>query len=188
MLPLKSKYEMSNWALIPLMVDSVDENYLNWVSDPEVNEFLFLKNFRHSLESLKEFVKNSIESADRIIFGIYSSENKHIGNFSIYDINYINKTFDFGYFIGEKEFWGTDAGIYACIIGLSIAFDELKLRKTFTYVEQSNLRSRFVLQKLGFIKEAILKKRVFNNGKYVDSVVYSFDSTLWSDLFKKYNR
>ncbi|MFN5458327.1 MAG: GNAT family N-acetyltransferase [Bacteroidota bacterium] len=180
----QKKYSLGIWSLQILSEDHVGDDYLKWVRDPEVNEFLFLKNFEHSIESLKNYVRISNLSNDRIIFGIYAEDKSYIGNFSLYDINVFNGTFDFGYFIGEKKFWGTDAGISACLIGLSIAFEELKLRKTFTYVEKSNLKSRFVLQKIGFVKEAILKDRVVNYGKLVDSVVYSLDISQWNNSVK----
>ncbi len=182
------KYEGRGFYLRQLNVDEVSEKYLGWVTDPEVNEFLALKYDTHSVESLKEFVRSCNASEARFLYGVFTADNAHIGNFSIYNISKPNKTFDFGYFIGEKEWWGKDAGLSCCLIGLGIAFDHMQLRKTFTYVESINLKSRFVLQKMGFEKEAVLKERVFNKNAYVDSIVYSLNEQQWRETVKpKYN-
>lgn len=178
------KFEGRGFYLRRLSVEEVGENYLRWVTDPEVNEFLALKYDTHTVASLKEFVASCNASTARFLYGVFSSDDTHIGNFSIYNISAVNKTFDFGYFIGEKEWWGKDAGLSCCLIGLGIAFDEMKLRKTFTYVESINLKSRFVLQKIGFDKEAVLKERVFNKNTYVDSIVYGLSDEQWKNIVK----
>lgn len=179
------KYALRGFYLRKLSPDEVGAKYLRWVNDPEVNEFLALKYDEHSVESLKEFVRSSNASDSRFLYGVFSEEgDTHIGNFSIYNISKVNKTFDFGYFIGEKEWWGKDAGLSCCLIGLQIAFEEMKLRKTFTYVESINLKSRFVLQKMGFEKEAVLKERVYNKNTYVDSIVYGLSEQQWTEIVK----
>jgi ribosomal-protein-alanine N-acetyltransferase len=178
------KYEGRGFYLRQLGVEEVGEKYLKWVTDPEVNEFLAVKYDQHSVQSLKDFVATCNASDARFLYGVFAADNTHIGNFSIYNINRINKTFDFGYFIGEKEWWGKDAGLSCCLIGLGIAFDAMALRKTFTYVESINLKSRFVLQKIGFEKEAVLKERVLNKDTYVDSIIYSLNEQQWREIIK----
>lgn len=181
---IAKKHELRGFYLRKLEPEEIGQKYLDWVTDPEVTEFLALKYDKHSIESLKEFVRSCNETDSRFLFGVFTNEDVHIGNFSIYNISRINKTFDFGYFIGEKEWWGKDAGLSCCLIGLKIAFDDMGLRKTFTYVESINLKSRFVLQKMGFEKEAVLKQRVLNKGVYVDSIIYSLDEQQWNDVVK----
>lgn len=180
----EKQYKLRGFYLRKLEVGEVGEKYLRWITDPEVNEFLAVKYDTHSVQSLKEYVKTTNETDSRFLYGVFTNGDEHIGNFSIYNINKINQTFDFGYFIGEKEWWGKDAGLSCCLIGLMIAFDEMKLRKTFTYVESINLKSRFVLQKIGFEKEAILKERVYNKSTFVDSVVYSLNLEQWTNQVK----
>jgi RimJ/RimL family protein N-acetyltransferase len=175
------KYELNGYFLRKLSDEDVGERYLRWITDPQVTEFLAVKYHQYTVQTLKEYVKATNESNSRFLYGVFTKDNIHIGNFSIYDINRINQTFDFGYFIGEKEWWGKDAGLMSCLIGLKIAFEEMNLRKTFTYVESVNLKSRFVLQKIGFEKEAVLKERVLNKNNYVDSVVYSLNKQQWNE-------
>jgi ribosomal-protein-alanine N-acetyltransferase len=180
-----TKYELRGFYLRRLEVAEVGQKYLDWITDPEVNEFLAVKYTTYTLETLKDYVRETNESNARFLYGVFAAgTDEHIGNFSIYNISAVNKTFDFGYFIGEKDWWGKDAGLSCCLIGLGIAFDVMKLRKTFTYVESINIKSRFVLQKMGFEKEAVLKARVFSKDKYVDSIVYSLDEQQWNGQVK----
>ena len=53
------------------------------------------------------------------------------------------------------------------------SFEEFDLMRLEAYVYHWNVGSMRVLEKTGFRKEAILKKRVFKDGEYVDEHVFS---------------
>jgi [ribosomal protein S5]-alanine N-acetyltransferase len=183
MLPLRErKYSWGGYTLRRLTADDVTEKYLSWMRDAEVTEYLQARHASHDLPGLVKYVQGFSEGNSREIFGVYADDTgEHIGNASVYNVDYHNGTFDFGYFIGEKSYWGKGPGLAVCLIILHICFDELGLRKVFTYVESKNLRSRFVLQKIGFVNEATLKDRVRQGDEYIDSVVYGLSSSRWKE-------
>ncbi len=55
------------------------EEYVNWLNDPQVNRFLWVRYERQTLEKITDYINEIRESEDKIIFAmIESSQNKHI--------------------------------------------------------------------------------------------------------------
>ncbi len=176
----------SSFYLKKLTVQHATAEYVKWLNDKEVTEFLEVRHRQQTIESVEEFIKGNENDASRYMFAIYSKEsNEHIGNGSVLMINHIHQTFDIGYLIGNKTFWGTSAGFETCILLLSFAFDILKLRKCFSGVYSNHVKSRFMMRKIGFIHEATLKDHLLFNGKTVDEIYYVMDSLLWTDIKNK---
>ena len=81
------------------------------------------------------------------------------------------QTMEFGYWIGE-EYW--DRGIITEAIQAvsDYVFEKFDIIRLEAHVYHWNISSMRVLEKVGFEKEAILKKRIFKDGKYVDEHIY----------------
>ena len=179
------KAEFENYYVKPLTVAEVTPQYLEWLNDKEVNEYLELKYVKYDLPMLLDYVKSFENDNSRFAFGIFDKEtNKHIGNGSIYNVNRHVGTFDIGYLIGDKSYWGKNSGFATVLMLCKIAFEDLKMRKIFTYIYSTNVRSRFVMQKIGFVNEATLKDRVLFEGKPTDSCVYALNVDQWNNSVK----
>ena len=78
---------------------------------------------------------------------------------------------ELGYWLGE-EYWGR--GIMPQIVReiVQIGFKEYNLLRIFSGVLEHNKRSMRVLEKSGFMLEAILKKAVIKNGVIQDEYRY----------------
>ena len=176
----------SNVLLRKLTVQHVSQEYVNWLNDKEVTEFLEVRHIQQTLGSITEFISEIANDGSRYMFAIYSKDsNQHIGNGSVLMINHIHQTFDIGYLIGNKTFWGTSAGYETCLLLLSFAFDTLNLRKCFSGVYSNHVMSRFMMRKIGFIHEATLKDHLLFNGKSVDEIYYGMDKVLWNNIKNK---
>lgn len=77
-------------------------------------------------------------------------------------------------------FWGR--GIMGEVINrvLEFGFAVLKLNRIEAKVEPDNLASARLLDKLGFVKEGVLRQHEFEKGRYVDLAVYSILSREYS--------
>ena len=99
------------------------EEYVNWLNDPQVNRFLWVRYERQTLEKITDYINEIRESEDKIIFAmIESSQNKHIGNIQL-TFNKIHKYCNFGYFIGDKNFWGQEIAVEAIHLAIKWAFE-----------------------------------------------------------------
>jgi len=171
-----------------LTIDDISEKYLNWVNDKVVTDFLEIRHKNHNREDLINYVKSFDSDNSHFLFGVFLIDtNEHIGNGTLYNVNYIHRTFDIGYLIGEKKYWGTTVSLETVLILLKFGFDKLKMRKMIGGVYANHIKSRFTLKRLGFSEEARLKEKFIYNGKSVDEIIYSLTDNQWYELRKKYN-
>jgi RimJ/RimL family protein N-acetyltransferase len=52
-------------------------------------------------------------------------------------------------------------------------FQTFEITRIYARPFSSNIASQKVLEKAGFIKEAVLKNAFYKNGKYLDELIYS---------------
>ena len=90
-----------------LSPEDVTQDYVAWMQDEEVVQFMESRGKSYTLEELKGYVKRMNESHNDFLFGIYTNDNnEHIGNIKIGEINLIHKFGNLGLFIGNKKKWG----------------------------------------------------------------------------------
>ncbi|MEN7550834.1 GNAT family protein [Rapidithrix thailandica] len=81
------------------------------------------------------------------------------------------KTAEVGYWLGEP-YWGK--GIMTQVVKQIVryGFEQLGFLRIFTGVFAYNLASQHVLEKAGFVKEAVFKNAIFKDGQVTDEVRY----------------
>ena len=94
-----------------LTLKHVNKKYLKWMNDQMVFKYTDQSKTNHTLKQIKKYVKDRLKS-NEIIFGIFY-KNVHIGNIKLGPIDYLNKTSEISYFIGEKQYWGMGIGTIA---------------------------------------------------------------------------
>ena len=132
--------------------DNINNKYRKWMNDSEVQRFTEQKYKKHSLKDIRNFVKEKNNSKDEFLYGIFlkeNFENLHIGNIKIGPINWVYRTADISYFIGEKKLWGKGFATLAIKEIISIA-KKKKIKKLQAGAAKSNVGSRNVLIKNGF--------------------------------------
>ncbi len=82
------------------------------------------------------------------------------------------KSAEMGYWIGQK-YWRK--GIMTHVVKKTIenAFFQLDIVRLYANVFEGNIGSIKVLEKAGFVKEAVLKDAVYKNGVYLDQLIFS---------------
>jgi RimJ/RimL family protein N-acetyltransferase len=170
-----------------LTADDVCEKYLKWVNDPQVTEFLEIRHKTHTLDDLINYVKSFDSDNSHFLFGIFLvGTNEHVGNGTVYNVNYIHRTFDIGCLIGEKQYWGTNVGLETILMLFKFGFENLKMRKFFGGCYANHISSRFILKRSGCLLEARLTDKFVYKDKLVDTTIYSADLNQWSEMKKKF--
>tara|TARA_B100000989_G_scaffold167138_1_gene124995 strand:+ start:7548 stop:8144 length:597 start_codon:yes stop_codon:yes gene_type:complete len=172
---MKRKIEIScnkNIVVRLLKQSMVSTTYVSWMNDYDVVKFTNQKNLKHTFNSVKFYVKEKLESEDELLLGFFSN-NLHIGNIKIGPINFYNRNTQISYIVGNKNFWGT--GIATSVISyiVNYCFESLDLHKVSALTYSNNIASQKVLIKNNFIKEAIIKKQLFFENKFVDMFYFS---------------
>lgn len=126
----------------------------------------------YTLADAQNFLSKFTDQDPVTFFGIeYNGE--HVGNISLLPGQDIyRKTAEIGYFIGEP-YW--NKGIVTTAVNLitEYGFKHLGIIRIHTGVFEYNTASMRVLEKCGFIKEAVFHKSVFKQNKIWDEVRYS---------------
>lgn len=172
---MKRKIEIScnkNIVVRLLKQSMVSTTYVSWMNDYDVVKFTNQKNLKHTFNSVKFYVKEKLESDDELLLGFFSN-NLHIGNIKIGPINFYNRNTQISYIVGNKNLWGT--GIATSVISyiVNYCFESLDLHKVSALTYSNNIASQKVLIKNNFIKEAIIKKQLFFENKFVDMFYFS---------------
>lgn len=154
-----------------LSMDDVTDNYVKWMQDEDVTQFLESRWKSYSLDDIKEYVESMNDSQNDFLLGIFLKENKtHIGNIKIGNVNHIHGFGDIGLLI-EKNHWGRGYGKEAIELATKYAFEELNLNKLFAGIYSNNVGSYNSFMKAGYIEVGRMKNHLFYKGKYVDNII-----------------
>lgn len=152
-----------------------DENYFRWLRNLDVVINLYrieyLKPINFKL--VEEYVQNLWQSDTDCFFAIYDkASQKFIGTQRIGHINWRAGIADMGIMIGDTEYWGKGCGNAALELAIKYSFTTLSLRKLGGGTASNNIAMCRCFEKLGFIREAVKRKELLINGKFIDHVFY----------------
>ena len=155
-----------------LIPDDVGEGYVQWMNDPDINQFLESRFQYHTLDSVKAFVAEMSAGAGNMLFGIFLRETaEHIGNIKIGNINSLHRRADIGLIIGKRELWGQGFAAEAIGLATKYAFEELNLYKLTAGMYAENQGSFKAFLKNGWQQCGTLKQHAFSHGRYVDELM-----------------
>ena len=90
-----------------LTKEDVSNEYVAWLNDSDINQFLETRFSIQNLETCEQFVTQMQNDSASFLFGIFNKElNKHIGNIKLGFINTRHSSCQLSLFIGEKSQWG----------------------------------------------------------------------------------
>jgi [ribosomal protein S5]-alanine N-acetyltransferase len=168
----------SNYYIRTLTKTDINEEYLSWLTDPEVNQYLEVRFTEPTIDSVEVHIE-TYDNNSSFFCGVFTVENDlFIGTISLRtDVNH--GCASYGYIIGNKNYWGTAAGIDSVSLMLDLAFDDLNLRKVWGGAYVANIGSLFNFKKLGFVKEGNFRRHLTLNGKPTDSLMFGIFKEEW---------
>lgn len=166
---------MSNFEKIILrklnLNKDISNKYLNWMNDSKVHKYTEQKYKKHSLTNIRKFVLEKNKSKNEFLYGIFLKKNNlkiHIGNIKLGPINFMHKTGEISYFIGEKELWGKGYTTLAIKEVIKIA-KKKGLKKLKACLYEMNIGSKKVLKKNNFKLEGRMKSEIVYKSKRYNS-------------------
>ena len=169
-------------VLRSIMIEDCNEQYVKWLNDEEVNQYLETRWVCQDIMAIKTFVKTMINAQDSYLFAIIEKETKrHVGNIKIGPINFIHKFADISYFIGDKESWGKGYATEAISILTNFAFSILNLNRVEAGAYFNNIASIKALKKNGYVCEGRYRNKVLSGGQYVDIVRFGILYSEWEN-------
>lgn len=176
-------WEGERVRLVPMDADRHLENYLVWLNDPEVTQWLLIGDFPLSRLAEREWIERAERgSGDEIHFAIETLDGLHIGTSGIHDINWRHGTAMTGTVIGTKEFWGKGLGTDAARVRAHYAFEVLGLRLITSSVIDGNERSLRMQQAAGYEVVGRIPGRYWKRGAYRDEILTCLTRERWLSL------
>lgn len=140
-------------------------DYVDWLNDPEVNQYLETRHSIQSVNSCKAFIKQCNEDKNAHLYGIFLKEgNKHIGNTKIGFINEQYARGELSLFIGEKSCWGKGLAGEVVQALTQYSFESLGLKRIEAGCYENNLGSLRVFLKAGYTLEGFRRSHVSSSG------------------------
>ncbi|MGJ9457382.1 GNAT family N-acetyltransferase [Oceanobacillus sp. CF4.6] len=148
---------------------------LNYLSDEEVMKYYGLEPFKSINDALDEisWYQSIQKSKTGIRWGITLKEEAVvIGSCGFH--NNVSQHFrtEIGFEL-SKEQWGKGIAAEAVKAIISYGYEHMNFRRIEALIEPPNLSSQKLVEKLGFIREGLLRNYEFTCGKFDDLYMYS---------------
>lgn len=150
-------------------------------SDPLVMRYWSTVPWREmaQAESSVRQVLDGYQNGDSLRFGITLADSGElIGTCTVFDIDDGNRRAQIGYALAQA-YWHRGLMHEALTAVLSYAFGELQLRRLEADIDPRNLASQMTLERLGFLKEGMLRERWVVDGETSDSALYGLLAREW---------
>ena len=143
--------------------------YLPWVDSTK------------TVEDTREFIQAS-KKQDSLNNGFNAGiwyKEEYAGTIGFHSINKEVNSISIGYWLDEG-FVGKGLMTKACKVFIDYAFEVLRMNRVEIRCAEENLKSRAIPERLGFVKEGIIRDDELLYGKYVDCVVYGMLKKDWN--------
>jgi len=141
-----------------------------WINTSEILDGIGLFGPRSLVE--QEHWYQSIQmSRTNIVFAVcLVADDSHIGNASVFDIDYRNRNAGLAVFIGDAINRNRGSGTDVVKLLADYAFDYLNLHRV--YVKTSSEVAAMMYKRIGFIQEGVMREHAFFDGAYVDKRLF----------------
>jgi ribosomal-protein-alanine N-acetyltransferase len=147
----------------------ISDDYLGWLNDTTVNQYLEIRFQPQTLKSLKSYWQSLSEDPNSPWFAICLKDSmRHVGNIKLGPINWIHRKAELSLFIGERSCWGNGYASEAIALVRDWAYLTLGLQKLNAGMYAVNFGSQKAFEKCGFQVEGILRSEAISNGERVD--------------------
>jgi ribosomal-protein-alanine N-acetyltransferase len=156
-----------------LTKQDLNESYLQWLNDEEVCRGNSHAVFPNTEEKMLRFFESQQNQMNQVVLAIIHKEDqKHIGNVSLQNINWISRNAEFAIVMGEKDYWGKGFGEEAALLITRYGFERLNLHRIYCGTFSTNESMKKLAAKLSMKQEGIRREAVFKNGNYLDLYEY----------------
>ena len=145
-------------------------------SIPEVSKWLPWCHPGYVREESAEWIGSRPEAWDRGLAYSYAIEDAATGGFlggcGLNQIDPLNRPANLGYWVRTSR-TGEGVATAAARLAATLGFEDLSLQRIEILAAFNNVASRRVAEKLGAVKEGILRRRFLLRGEPQDGVLYS---------------
>lgn len=153
-------------ALEPKDAEALYQFKNDWEAVRQLGGFLY----GLSRQNICDWIQAHRNCQDEVFWAI-SDGHACIGHVGLYKVDMRARSAEFGILIGNRSSWGKGVGTRVTATVLEWAFTQLNLHRVYLSVLATNTRAIALYERLGFVREGVLRQDQFRDGRYVDVVV-----------------
>ncbi len=162
------------------------EYFARWESMPEVTEFFTIDDGKTYEMTVREFYRRLEDKAARQFTVCIAGTGKPVGRIYVSSINYDYDSLDITrIYIAEPAMRGKGLGEAALKLTMKWAFEEMGCKRVTLDYFSDNIIAASLYEKVGFVKEGIMRCGGKKNGSYVDLCLMSM---LKEEYYEKMSR
>jgi RimJ/RimL family protein N-acetyltransferase len=137
-----------------------------------------------SPDDAREYVRKALEQQNAVPFAIIDQESqKIVGCTRFYDISVQNRGLEIGSTWLTPAMWRTSANTECKYLLLKHCFESIGTIRVQFKTDSRNIRSQRAIERLGAVKEGVLRNHMILPDEYVrDSVYYSIIEREWPEV------
>lgn len=170
--------ETEHYRLRSLVESDATDRYLQWIKNPDVNQYLEVRLYDSSIQTIKAFISSHDNQSSFLLGMIDKEDNSHVGNYSARCDSY-HKTATLGVMIGDRKHWGRRIVIETRSAVLDFLFTQLDILKVHGACYSNNVPAIYNYKAQGFECEGILKSHRFSGNKRVDVMMFAMSRDAW---------
>lgn len=156
-----------------LTKSDIDGDYLDWFNDQVVVKHNSHGRFPMTREKLEAYVTGAQANPSLLVLAVVLRQSeKHVGNISLQNINWIDRSAEIAFVLGDANHKGKGIMFRAGSLLIQHAFNQLNLHRVYCGTLDTNIGMIKLAAKLGMQEEGRRREAVYKNGCYVDVVDY----------------
>ncbi len=170
-------------TLVPLALEHADSLFRALNSDEELWRYIPVKQ-PGTVDEMRGWVATALqEQAEgrRLPFAVIEKKSGQvIGSTSFVTMSYANRNTDVGWTWYNRDFWRTAVNTECKFLLLRYAFETLACIRVQLRVDLRNLRSQRAVERIGGVKDGVLRKvQLLYDGHQRNVVIYSLLDDEW---------
>jgi len=157
------------------------ESIFTMLSDPQSMKYWSdqpIKDLAAAVKVLNKDLESDAQGNSMCWAITFNGQDKMIGKCILFQFSQPHRRAEIGYIL-NREYWRQGLMHQALEAVIDFAFNTLKLHRIEADVDTENAGSLRLLEKLGFIREGLLKERWFVYDEWQDSVVLGLLKQDW---------
>jgi len=165
--------EGAHFYLRPLEESDLNQTYVQWLNDPEVNRWNSHAVFPNTWKKMRDYFASTQDTTLVVVLAIVAKDReRHIGNISLQRISWTDRNAEWAILIGEKDYWGKGIATEAGVLLVEYGFDRLNLHRIYLGTNAENIGMQRSAEKMGFKREGVRRQAMYKWGRYLDTVEY----------------
>lgn len=150
---------------------------VEWVNNPKNNQFLHY-DIPICVEDTEKWYESHI-GEDTRYDAVIEADGVPVGTIGLLSIDRKNRKGEYYIAMGETDYRGRGVATEASRLIMEYGFKTLGLNRIYLFTEVGNVAAQKLFERLGFVKEGVIRQDIISRGKYVDRFVYGFLREDW---------